>query len=63
MQYITFLLHFDNCIQKRERKNITSNWRSIFNQLKQYDKWNTLTSEVDEKYCDGLIYKNAQFND
>ena len=55
VQYITFLSHFDNCIQKRAGKYTTSNWKNVFYQLKRYDKWNTLTSNIDAKYCDGFI--------
>jgi integrase len=55
MQYTTFLSHFDNCVKKREGKHRTSNWKSVLHQLKQYDKWNTLSSDVDEKYCEGFI--------
>ena len=54
-QYTTFLSHFDNCIQKREGKHTTSNWKSTFYQLKQFDKWNTLSCNVDEKYCNDFI--------
>jgi len=54
VQYTTFLSHFDNCIQKREGKHTTQNWKSVFYQLKQYDKWNTLSSDVDARYCEGF---------
>ena len=33
----------------------TTGWHSVFYQLKEYDKCNTLASEVDEKYCEGFI--------
>jgi hypothetical protein len=54
-QYITFLSHFDNCIQKRDGKHTTSGWKSTLFQLKQYDKWDTLAGDVDEQYCSDFL--------
>jgi len=60
-QYTTFLAHFNNCIQKREGKTTTAQWKSVLSQLQQYDKWNTLACDIDENYCSGFLdfCKNA----